>query len=107
FGRIPFFVVTLGTLAIYQSWALLMSGSGATISLLDVASFQPIANFLNSYVGPIPTILLLILGLYVVGSIVLTLTPFGRAIFAVGSNPEAARLAGINVRLVLASVYAI
>ena len=39
--------------------------------------------------------------------VVLRYTPFGRTIYAVGSNPEAARLAGINVRLVVFSVYVI
>ena len=39
--------------------------------------------------------------------VVLRLTPFGRAIYAVGSSPEAARLAGINVSLVTFAVYLI
>ena len=34
-----------------------------------------------------------------VGWIVLNRTTFGRRTFAIGGNPEAARLAGINVRL--------
>jgi len=39
--------------------------------------------------------------------VVLRYTAFGRNVYAVGSNPEAARLAGINVGLVVFSVYAI
>ena len=46
-------------------------------------------------------------GLYLVGAFVLHLTPFGRAVYAVGSNPDAARLTGINVKIVLVAVYAI
>jgi len=38
--------------------------------------------------------------------IVLTRTAFGRHVYAVGGNPEAARLAGIRVRRVLVCVYA-
>jgi len=106
-ARIPFFVVTLGTLAIYQSWALLLSKSGETKSLIGVGSFGSIGDFVNGAVGPFPTVMLLVVGLYVVGSIVLSLTSFGRAVYAVGSNAEAARLTGINVRAILVSVYAI
>jgi ribose transport system permease protein len=45
--------------------------------------------------------------LYLAGGFVLRYTHFGRAVYAVGSNPEAARLAGINTTAVLVSVYLI
>lgn len=106
FARIPFFVVTLGTLSMYQSFALLTK-SGETVSLFDFRSFDPVQNLANGNVGPVPTVFLIIAGLYLAGAFVLRYTAFGRAVYAVGSNPEAARLTGINVVLVLVSVYAI
>jgi ribose transport system permease protein len=103
---IPFFVVTLGTLSIYQSIALLTT-NGETISLFAIPEFDSVQTLINGETGPFPNVLLLALALYLVGSFVLHLTPFGRSVYAVGSNPDAARLTGINVRTVLVAVYAI
>lgn len=105
-ARIPFFVVTLGTLSIYQSFALLTT-NGETISLFSFQSFNPVKDLVNDNVGPFPIILLIGTTLYLAGAFVLRYTAFGRSVYAVGSNPEAARLTGIKVTLVLVSVYTI
>lgn len=105
-ARISFFVVTLGTLSIFTSIALL-SNSGETISLFGSVAFAPIRDLVNDSVGPFPVLLIAVAVLYVIGAFVLRYTAFGRATYAVGSNPEAARLAGINVVGVLVAVYVI
>ena len=104
--KIPFFVFTLGTLSIYQSIALL-STNGETISLFLYPRFNEIDKIANGNVGPFPTILLIGVGTYLAGAFVLHFTAFGRSIYAVGSNIEAARLTGVKVTVVLISVYAI
>jgi ribose transport system permease protein len=104
--KIPFFVFTLGTLSIYQSIALLTT-NGATISLFLYPRFNEVQTIANGNVGPFPTILLIGIGMYLIGSFVLHFTAFGRSIYAVGSNVEAARLTGVKVTLVLVTVYAI
>lgn len=103
-ARIPFFVVTLGTLSVYQSWALLTT-NGETISLFSYEQFLPLADLVNGSVGPLPNLLVIVAALYAVGIVALRYTHFGRSVFAVGSNPEAARLSGIKVNLTLVSVY--
>jgi ribose transport system permease protein len=105
-AKIPFFVVTLGTLSIYQSFAL-GARDGETISLTPYASFDPVRSLVNDGLGPFPIIMLVWLGLYAVGAVVLRYTSFGRAVYAVGSNVEAARLTGINVTAVFVGVYTI
>ena len=55
--------------------------------------------------GGFPFTGLLLVGFLVLGGIVLGKTPYGRAIYAVGGNPEASRLFGIRVRLITASTY--
>lgn len=104
--KIPFFVVTLGTLSIYQSFALLTT-TGATISLFSTPNFSTVQTLVNGNVGPFPTVLIAGGIAYLVGAFVLHFTHFGRSVYAVGSNAEAARLTGIKVTLVLVSVYAI
>jgi ribose/xylose/arabinose/galactoside ABC-type transport system permease subunit len=103
---ISFFVVTLGTLSIYQSIALVTT-TGETITLYNYPHFSPIQSLVNDSIGSIPYVLILYAALYGIAAYVLRFTGYGRAIYAVGSNPEAARLTGINVTLVLVSVYTI
>src|SRR6185312_3773986 len=52
-------------------------------------------------------LLIIFLAITAVAWFVLSRTVFGRYVYSVGSNPEAARLAGVPVALVTASVYAI
>lgn len=54
---------------------------------------------------PIPVVLMLVI--VAAGHVVLTRTPFGRHIYAVGANEEASRLSGINVNRVKFAVYTI
>jgi D-xylose transport system permease protein len=61
---------------------------------------------LNSWLG-VPVALLILVGLVVIVDLVLRRTRYGRAIFAVGGNVEAARRAGINVPLIRMSVFAV
>jgi ribose transport system permease protein len=105
-ARISFFVVTLGTLSIYASVALLAT-FGETITLYDFKPFATSQELANDNVGPIPMVLIVCAVLYAVGAAVLRYTRFGRSVYAVGSNPEAARLSGIRVSFVLVAVYAI
>ena len=104
--KIPFFVATLGTLSVYQSIALL-STSGETVSLFTFPRFNEIPTLINGSVGVVPTVLLFGGALYLIGAFVLRYTSFGRGVYAVGANPEAARLTGIKVSHVLIAVYTI
>jgi ribose transport system permease protein len=106
-AKIPFFVVTLGSLSVFQSAALLISKSGETRSLLGYGTFGWVSNVVNGTTGPFPTILLIVAGLYLIGAFVLKYTTFGRSVYMVGSNVDAARLTGIHVTGVLIAVYAI
>jgi ribose transport system permease protein len=104
--HIPFLVVTLGTLSIYQSFALIVN-DGQTISVFGQPGFATLGHFVNDELGPFPVLLLFDLVLLLVAAGVLRFTGFGRALFAVGSNREAARLNGIAVGRVVLFTYAI
>ena len=105
-AKISFLVVTLGAMSIYTSFALVVR-SGRTIVVFGTHSFNPIYHFATGSVGPIPNLLIFDVILAVVASGVLRYTGFGRSVFAVGSNREAARLNGINVAGVVLAVYVI
>jgi len=97
-----FFVVTLGTLSAYRSLALVAS-DGSAIQM----SGAPVLLFLGdgSLFGWLPVPVLIAAVIVIIGFVVLNHTGWGRKIYAVGSNAEAARLAGIRVGRVLFSVY--
>lgn len=103
-ARISFLAVTLGALSIWQSFALVVY-NGETVSIFSVGSFGPIKDFVDNSVGPFPLLLIFDILLLLAFGGVLRYTRFGRALFAIGSNEEAARLNGINVKAVLIGVY--
>jgi ribose transport system permease protein len=104
-ARIPFFVVTLGTLGIYQSFARLVTPGSQTIALFGTGTFTGLGNLTTGKIGPLPNVLVLLIVLYVLGTVMLRFSKFGYSIFAVGSNARAARLTGVRVNAVLAAVY--
>jgi ribose transport system permease protein len=59
---------------------------------------QAFKDFFDGFVLGIPVLVIIFVLVSVIGWVVLNRTTFGRRTFAVGGNPEAARLAGINVR---------
>ncbi|WP_413991405.1 ABC transporter permease [Labrys okinawensis] len=86
------FVVTLGVMAIGRSLAYILSGQTAIASIPD--SMQSIVY---TDVFGIPTNVLFLAVLYILAWAYLTYTKGGRTIYAIGSNKEAARAAGLSV----------
>lgn len=104
--RLSFFIVTLGTLSVFQSFALIVYG-GSTISLFGQPGFHPLSVLANDSLGPLPVLLILDAAVVLVAGAVLSFTLLGRKIYAIGSNPDAARLAGVSVRRVMFAVFAV
>lgn len=96
------FISTLGTQFIGRGIALIVTAAA------PIAGFPLMIQFVgNQFVGPIPVSFLLVIVVYVIFHIFLTRTKTGRYIYAIGGNPEAARLSGINVDRVLLIVYSL
>lgn len=94
--------------AVRPIWAeLLVAASivGAIVGFVMVmnAYNQPRTDISQGI--PIPVLILI--GAVIVMSAVTKVTKFGRYVFAIGGNPEAAQLAGINTRLVITAVFAL
>ena len=75
--------------------------------MFNAPAFGPIKDFTNKDIGPIPIVLIFDVLVVLLAGGVLRYTAFGRALFATGSNQEAARLNGISIARVLIAVYAI
>ncbi|MEZ5848831.1 MAG: ABC transporter permease [Geminicoccaceae bacterium] len=99
---IPSFIMTL---------AMLQIGAGICAMLVrgQIAyNVPPLIKFLGSgYIGPVPVIVIVAAVFLAVGHFVLTYTRFGRYVFMVGGNREAAEFSGVNVKLITASVMVI
>ena len=100
--EIPAFVVTLGGLGAWRGATLVFSEG------------QPISGFSadfkfwgQGFVGRVPVPVIVFLLFVLVAFIVLRYTQYGRWIYALGGNQEAARLSGLNTTALIISVYAI
>lgn len=98
----PPFIVTLGAMTYLRGAAYTSTGG-----LPVIASDLGYKSIGQSYIGPLPTPVVVMLVVYAVVWFLMERTTFGRHIYAVGGNPEAARLAGISVKKVLILVYTI
>jgi ribose transport system permease protein len=100
--RVPPFIGTLGMMGVARGFALIFV-NGVPIYGLERYKFIGQGKLFD--VIPVPTIIVLVI--FVLGLLVLTYTRFGRFTYAIGSNAEAARLSGINVKLIQIGIYAI
>jgi ribose transport system permease protein len=92
YGRVVPFIATLAMLASARGLAEIISERRTLIVTTD-----GFGDFFNAEVLGIPVLVLIFVLVSVIGWVLLNRTTFGRRTLAVGGNPEAARLAGINV----------
>ena len=90
--KVHAFVVSLGMMTIVRGICFLLT-DGYPISGVS-ETFKEIGG---GNVGGIPNLVFFLAAAIIIGYIVLTKTPFGRNVYAVGGNLTATRLAGINV----------
>jgi rhamnose transport system permease protein len=102
FGGVPPIIATLGTLSIYRGLVFFYS-EGQWINAYEMpASFRQLAK--GSPLG-VPNLIVFAIVVAVAVYLFLTYTRTGRDIYAVGSNPDAARFAGIPTRRIIFLVF--
>jgi methyl-galactoside transport system permease protein len=100
YGRIPAFIATLGSLSIARGLQLIYTKAVVVGSLKD--SYKHIAQ---GSVGPIPNLAIYVLIAAVLVWLILRHTRQGTNFYAIGGNPQAATVSGINVKRELLKVY--
>ena len=104
YGQVPAIVATLGTLYVYRGIDYLIA-SGQQITVSDVPeAYRAIAN---AEVFGIPTPIIITAVVVLVATYVLRYTRFGRQLYAVGSNPEAANVVGLKRDEIVFAAFAI
>jgi len=102
--RVPAIVATLGTLSLFRGFDYLIAG-GKQVTLTELPpGYTDPARY--TILG-IPLFVLIAIAVVVVTSIVLRQTIFGRQVYAVGSNPEAAAILGIRSGVVVFAVFSV
>lgn len=101
-AKVPPFIVTLAGLVVFRGIAMLLTSAKKIIGLPE-----NFTHFAVIKVVGIPAMAIVWLILIAIGVVVARLTVFGRNIYAIGSNQEAARLSGINIRASIYKVYAL
>lgn len=100
--RISFLIVTLGTFALLRSQTNVVLGSRSQTVRVPFLETLAIGRTWH-----IPNLVIVAAVVYIVATLVLRKTGFGRSLYAVGSSPEAARLAGIPVARVTIIAFVI
>jgi len=99
---IPSFIMTL---------AMMQIGAGICALLVRGQIAYAVPDFVTAMgagsIGPVPWIVIVLAVFLLVGHVVLTYTRFGRYVYMVGGNREAAEYSGVNVKLVLGAVMVI
>jgi ribose transport system permease protein len=103
-GKVPPLIVTLA--------GFIAAGEGVAYLITGGADFRTVPNRLVNTIGlgsvlGVPWLIVISFLIAIVGGLVLAATRFGRYTYAIGSNPEAARRAGIGVDRHLIKVYAL
>nr|WP_255698116.1 ABC transporter permease [Tessaracoccus sp. ZS01] len=94
FVGLPSLAVTIGTLALYRGIAVGLLGTTAITEFPETWTSLARANIPGT---PIPLVMVAFALLAIVFAVVLHFTPFGRSLYAIGLNKEAAAFSGIDV----------
>jgi rhamnose transport system permease protein len=100
YGGVPAIIATLGTLALYR--VVLVEFSGArtvtTAALPDWLNDVPSATLFSFADFDLRLMVGIALVVVILGQLTLRYLPFGRRLYAIGSNPDAARIAGLPAK---------
>jgi ribose transport system permease protein len=102
YGKIAPFIATLAMLAAARGLAEIIADRKT-----QIITVQGFLDVFTANVFGVPVLVLIFAVVAVIGWVLLNRTTFGRRTFAVGGNPEAARLAGIRVRRHTLLLYAL
>lgn len=109
YGRVPAIIVTLGTLAIYRTLLVEYSDAQTVITsslpqwLIDLPR-QNLTSFGDLDIRWMVIVALLVVAIF---QFIVHYLPWGRRLYAIGSNPEAARLAGLPAQRTVLSAFVI
>ena len=100
--RVPAFIAALAMQNVCKGFAMMITNARVVAPLPESIRFIG-----KGYIGPIPFSVILMIFIVIVMHLVMQYTRFGRTIYAIGGNPEAAFFVGVNVEKYYVLVYAL
>ena len=107
YGRVPAIITTLGTLALYRTLLVQFSGAKTVLTSAMPEWMQKLPQVNVFSIGSLDVRLIVVLAIAVVilFQLVLTRLQFGRRLYAIGSNPDAAKVAGFPAQRIVFASY--
>lgn len=102
YAKLPPFIATLGTMSLARGIQLIYTQAKVVGSVKD--NYKAIAQ---GFIGPVPNLVVYVAVAAFIVWLILKHTRLGTNFYAIGGNPQAARVAGINVEANLVVVYAL
>ncbi len=102
YAKLPPFIATLGTMSLARGIQLIYTQAKVVGSVKD--NYKAIAQ---GFIGPVPNLVIYVAVAAFIVWLILKHTRLGTNFYAIGGNPQAARVAGINVEANLVVVYAL
>jgi rhamnose transport system permease protein len=99
---LPSLAVTIGTLALFRGLAFVVIGDDSVTDFPSVWTDRAFGNFAGTAV---PNVIVLFAVLAVLFAVLLHFTPFGRSVFAIGANEEAAFFSGLRVKRIKLALF--
>jgi rhamnose transport system permease protein len=99
---LPSLAVTIGTLALFRGLAFVVIGDDSVTDFPATWTDRAFGNFAGTFV---PNTIVLVALLAVAFGVLLHATPFGRSVFAIGANEEAAYFSGIRVKRIKMTLF--
>jgi rhamnose transport system permease protein len=99
---LPSLAVTIGTLALFRGLAFVVIGDDSVTDFPSLWTDRAIGNFAGTAV---PNVIVLFAILAVLFAVLLHFTPFGRSVYAIGANEEAAYFSGLRVKRIKLALF--
>jgi rhamnose transport system permease protein len=99
---LPSLAVTIGTLALFRGLAFVVIGDDSVTDFPTVWTDRAIGNFAGT---AIPNVIVLFAILAALFAVLLHFTPFGRSVYAIGANEEAAFFSGLRVKRIKLALF--
>ena len=103
-ANVPPIIATMGFMYVYRAMGYLVSHGGEWAGAAALGAFK---NFATDKILGLSKVIWVIILCYVIFFIVMKWTRLGRKVYAVGSNPEAAEVSGINVKNIKLMVFTV
>jgi rhamnose transport system permease protein len=103
YGRVPAIIVTLGTLAIYRTILVEISGAKSVLTS-DLPRWLvelPPVNVFSFGEVDIRLLFVMAISVVIIFQLIVSYLPWGRRLYAIGSNPDAARVAGFPAQRIV------